>query len=127
MNKPNSEKSSEELLLQALRETPSASVTKGVRDVDKLSAEEEDGHGRWLKSQKKRLINKLYSWFMHFLFVIMCFVVLVLVVAAIYLTGKWISTFVNDSMRLGDFIGSIWNIVLVALATLFVNGLIPKD
>ena len=121
-NAPNSGE-----LLQALRETPTSSLTKNVQHFDKLTPEEEDGHGRWLKSQKKKLINKLFSWFMHFLFVVVCLVVVVLVTSGIYLTAMWIGTFINDAEKLGGFIYGVWNTALVALATLFISGLIPKD
>lgn len=53
-NTPNKDHAPESKLLQALRETPGAALNRGVREIDKLSPEEEDGHGRWLKTQKKR-------------------------------------------------------------------------
>lgn len=67
-NKQSEDEIKEAQIFQALRETSTSSLTKSVQQVDRLSPEEEDGHGRWLKSQKKKLINKLFSWFMHFLF-----------------------------------------------------------
>ena len=114
-------------LLEKLRDTPGAMVTKKVASVDQLTPEDVDGHGRWLKSQKKKVIGKLHSWFMHFLFVVMCCLVLVVAIGGVYLTCLWVRTFISDPVKLGSFIYGIWNVGLVALATLFINGLFPRD
>lgn len=117
----------EKELLEKLKSTSGADLAKGVRTAEKLSPEEEDGHGRWLKSQKKRIQNKLHSWFMHFLFVVICGVVLVIVIGTIILTWTWIQTFMSEPEKLEKFLVNIWNFALVALATLFVNSLMPRD
>jgi hypothetical protein len=114
-------------LLQKLKETPPEALSRGVRHAERLTPEDEDGIGRWLRSEKRRITNKLFKWFLHFMFVVACAVILVVVVSAIILTYLWISSFVANPGKLETFIKGIWNTALVALATLFINGLISRD
>lgn len=64
---------------------------------------------------------------MHFLFGVVCLLVLAVAGGGLYLTAKWIVTFQDDASKLEAFLSSIWNFGLIALATLFVNGLFGKD
>lgn len=116
-----------EELLNKLRETPMASLRKGVAKVEGLSEQDEEGHKRWIRSQIKRTKQKLHSWFLHFLFFVICAVVIILAIGGIYLAWVWVNSFIDDAQKIGDFLSKIWNIGLVALATLFIQSVLPKD
>lgn len=124
---PTDEAKGNESLFSKLQSTPASAVTKKVASVDALTKEEEDGNGRWRKTKKKQVVDKLFVWFMHFLFFVVCVGVFLVAAGGLYLTYKWIGSFVNDPVKLGSFISGVWNTGLVALATLFVNGILPKD
>ena len=114
-------------LLSKIKSTPMESLRRGVRQVEGLSREDEENHERWLKSRGKRLRVKLFSWFLHFLFFVFCGVVLAVVLATLYLTGLWIHSFKDNPGELAAFLGSLWDYGLIALATLFLHSLVPKD
>lgn len=124
---PDSDSSIEGNLLEKFKGTPEAKLLMGVKNVDGLTPEEADSHKRWRASQKAKVKDKLYSWGLHFLFGVFCLLVIIVACAAIYLTFQWVKGFVADQQKLGEFLSEIWNFVLVAFATLFVNQLISRD
>ena len=110
-------------LFDALRKTSREDVAQGVARVEKISKEDEEAHSRYLNSSKAKIRAKLYSWFLHFLFFTSCLVILVIVISTIGLTLLWIYGFHDDAQKLEEFLGNLWEIGLVSLATLFLNSL----
>lgn len=117
----------EQDLLGRLEDLPPAALRERVAKVEGLSKDDEENHSRWLKSNRRRAINKLSSWFLHFLFFVTCGIVLFVVGGTIWLTFSWITSFINDPTKVGSLLGRLWEIGLVALATLFIQSAWPKD
>lgn len=114
-------------LLKKLDGTPPGSLKAGIAQVEGLSKSDEENHGRWLKSVRKKIVNKLVSWFLHFLFFVVCIIVLFVVAGTLVLTFIWVKSFVSKPDQVAEFLLSVWNLGLVALATLFIQNIWPKE
>ena len=114
-------------LLAQLSETDATSLRAGVAKVEGISKSDEENHGRWLKSVRKRIITKLGTWFLHFLFFVVCGIVLFIVAGTLWLTYSWVSSFVDKPNEVKSLLGRIWEVGLVAMATLFIQNVWPKD
>lgn len=113
-------------LLDRLEGIGAASLRSGVAKVEGISKDDEENHSRWLNTVKKRTVSKLTSWFLHFLFIVTCLIVLILFLGTTWLTYVWVSSFINDADAVGELLGRLWEIGLIALATLFVQNVWPK-
>ena len=114
-------------LFERLKGTPTEDVLKGVKSVEKFTEEEAEGHSRWVNARNKTVKASLFSRFLGFLFYLVCTVVSLVTAAALWLTWLWVTSFTDDPERFGAFLSDVWQIVLVALATLFVQSIFPKD
>ena len=113
----------DDVLYHRLQGTTEAQLKKGVESLDGLTTEQEDGHKRKIRIDNSKTLNQLRRWFYKFLFMLLCGVVTILSVGFLYLLYLWVSSFINDSEKIGSFLGqAAWSMLLV-LATLFCQNI----
>lgn len=110
-------------LLERLKGTSSSDLAKGVRSVEHLAldASEEDGRKRGVRALNRENLAKIKRAFLWFLFVLSCVTALVLAFGMMFLTAKWVGTFIDDPDKLGSFLKSIGLGGLIILATITVE------
>ena len=108
-------------LLDKLEGTSSDNLPKGVESVDKLGEKDfEDAvraHNHGL-NKNKALIKKCIHWALFFAGLILLNVAVIALIKLLYIYITDVSANVNSVKEL---LFNVWNTVLIALATLFVD------
>lgn len=122
---PEQPKLLEDSLLRDLENTPTNTVRDATKRAERFSEEDEANHKRGLKSQARATVVKLKRWYLHVLFGV--FSILTICLAFGFAIGVWlyVSSFVNDPEKLGSFLANVAVWLLIALATLFIERVIP--
>jgi hypothetical protein len=118
-------------LLQELRDTPDADVTKKAKAAYPFSEEDDDNHRRLKRSEARETVSNITHLFYWFLFLLCCtvaavFAALLLFVGGYYVTSLIFGFKIADPKTLLDLIGKIFNWALIVMATLFINKVINK-
>ena len=116
-----------ETLLERLNETPLEKLQDAVKKSEGFSVDDENNHKRGVKKDYREATAKIKIKFVWFLFYVLCLVIAFLSLGFLGLLGKWITSFVDDPIKLGDFLKNVAWAILVILATLFAESVFKKD
>ena len=112
-------------LLGDLEDTPTDAVGDAARRAGHFSVEDEENHKRGIRSKTRETIANLKRWFLYVLFGIVSFLAIAVAIGFVVLTGFYVFSFSNDADKLGAFLGNVAIWVLIALATLFIERIMP--
>jgi hypothetical protein len=125
LTQPEQPKLLGDTLLSDLKDTPTSNVGDAAKRVNHFTSEDEENHKRGVRGETRATIAKLKRWFLHVVFAVASGLVVFLAFGMC--AGSWIyvSSFANDPAKLGSFLGTVGVWVLIALATLFIERVIP--
>jgi ABC-type Fe3+ transport system permease subunit len=131
MRPPAEREAGDPELLQELRKFSDSDVTAKAKAVNPYSEEDDNNHKRITKSEERETLAKITKWFYWFLFCLVCIIVFVLTALVLFVIGYYVSslifgTKISDSKTLVEVITKIFQGVLIAMATLFLERVLKK-